>query len=437
MLSDQAEPASKILSVKTAPISGQTVLKPQLAPQYRKTQDLSMIARRMPRSKLGKAGIDVDHWPWQQAARTGERRDEDSVVGDLMHAFQDVPHSNPLLNKQALAALKKSHAEQMHRHSIGAKGNHVQQLQGEVSAGDSAAWGLHTPWNGHNDRCSEDTPNCNKLASQAASTPAKGVNVYDWPWEKGVGAKARKASFLLSQDASMLQQLSRSGVSGANVEEKLSQSLQAGSFELEKLATLQRLADAGNSTNSTVSQPRLSVFNKWYWTPDKTEYLEKQHGIAVDQWPWEACKGIDCKPGAIFAKGTRAWERKVAQKLRADSQDMSKLANADAQLGLFHTQSLNQTESNPVTCASDVPGCKKLGELGVQINHWPWQEARAKRQWEERLAGNLLAEATALNRQYEAMKMARARYAAMMQERKAYGTRRWAPSFPPFSVREQ
>eukprot|EP00960_Hanusia_phi_P071348 767530-Hanusia_phi.AAC.13 len=309
----------------------------------------SMIARRMPRSKLGKAGIDVDHWPWQQAARTGERRvrpsrfrrplveilfqDEDSVVGDLMHAFQDVPHSNPLLNKQALAALKKSHAEQMHRHSIGAKGNHVQQLQGEVSAGDSAgthvvvraiflhdlppkAWGLHTPWNGHNDRCSEDTPNCNKLASQAASTPAKGVNVYDWPWEKGVGAKARKASFLLSQDASMLQQLSRSGVSGANVEEKLSQSLQAGSFELEKLATLQRLADAGNSTNSTVSQPRLSVFNKWYWTPDKTEYLEKQHGIAVDQWPWEACKGIDCKPGAIFAKGTRAWERKVAQKLR-------------------------------------------------------------------------------------------------------------------------
>lgn len=78
---------------------------------------------------------------------------------------------------------------------------------------------------------------------------------------------------------------------------------------------------------------------------------------------------------------------------------MSKLADADAQLGIFHTQSLNQTESNPVvssltavsfvgraddvlrqTCASDVPGCKKLGELGVQVNHWPWQEARAKRQ---------------------------------------------------------
>ena len=117
---------------------------------------------------------------------------------------------------------------------------------------------------------------------------------------------------------------------------------QAGSFDLEKLATLQRLADAGNSTNSTESQPRLSIFNKWYWTPDNTEYLEKQHGvrfllsrrccirclpdeigIAVDQWPWEACKGIDCKPGAIFAKGTREWERGVAQKLRVFAMTLS------------------------------------------------------------------------------------------------------------------
>ncbi|EKX41888.1 hypothetical protein GUITHDRAFT_164256 [Guillardia theta CCMP2712] len=366
-------------------------------------------------------------------------KDEESVVGDLMHAFQDVPHSNPLLNKQALAALEKSRADKINRQSMGRR-NHVQQLEGQASAGQPAgAWGLDTPWNGHNDKCSEDTPNCNKLASQSANSPGKGVNVYDWPWKQGVGAKAKQAAVLLAQDASMLQQLSRSGVSGANIEEKLSQSLQAGSFDLEKLATLQRLADAGNSTNSTESQPRLSIFNKWYWTPDNTEYLEKQHGIAVDQWPWEACKGIDCKPGAIFAKGTREWERGVAQKLRADSQDMSKLADADAQLGIFHTQSLNQTESNPVTCASDVPGCKKLGELGVQVNHWPWQEARAKRQWEQRLAGNLVAEATALNRQYEAMKIARARYAAMMQERamarQGYpaGRVRWeAPSFPPF-----
>ena len=40
-------------------------------------------------------------------------------------------------------------------------------------------------------------------------------------------------------------------------------------------------------------------------------------------------------------------------------------------------------------CPPDVPNCHKLEELGVPVSHWPWAEARAKRQWETRLARQL------------------------------------------------
>jgi len=167
-----------------------------------------------------------------------------------------------------------------------------------------------------------------------------------------------------------------------------------------KLASFQKLEedDVSNATKT-----RWPMFNKWYWTPDSTEYLEKEQGIPVDQWPWEDCHGVDCK----HAVDERRWERAVGQKLHQDAADMSELANADAQMGMFpKLQALEEEDAETAAnatlpCPPDAPNCHKLEDLGVPVSHWPWAEARAKRQWETRLARQLTRDADELYSSYK------------------------------------
>jgi len=51
------------------------------------------------------------------------------------------------------------------------------------------------------------------------------------------------------------------------------------------------------------------------------------------------------------------------------------------------SNSTNGTQ--PLPCPPDAPNCHKLENLGVPVSHWPWAEAKAKRQWETRLARQL------------------------------------------------
>ena len=124
--------------------------------------------------------------------------------------------------------------------------------------------------------------------------------------------------------------------------------------------------------------------------------------MPVDQWPWEDCHGIDCK----HAARARRWglaEVEEGEKLQEDGADMAQLAAADAQRGLFPTlEALAGDEAGgsgnvtAVPCPPDAPNCHKLEGMGVKIGGWPWQEARAKREWEVRLAREVTDDADAL-----------------------------------------
>jgi len=55
-----------------------------------------------------------------------------------------------------------------------------------------------------------------------------------------------------------------------------------------------------------------------------------------------------------------------------------------------HAVCQQETAANAtLPCPPDAPNCHKLEDLGVPVSHWPWAEARAKRQWETRLARQL------------------------------------------------
>lgn len=260
--------------------------------------------------------------------------------------------------------------------------------------------GCRVPWSGHNDRCSETTPNCNALGKRGDGQP--GVHVYGWPWDEDTtqAMKQKQLAMELQGDATQLLRLTASRSGNADAEEKAAQALQARSFDMFKLASFQKLEEDDVSNATKV---RVEMFPKWYWTQDSTEYLENEHGIPVDQWPWEDCHGVDCK----HAVDERRWERAVGQKLHQDASDMSELADADAQMGLFpKLQALEEEDAETagnatLPCPPDAPNCHKLDDLGVQISHWPWAEARAKRQWETRLARQLTRDADQLYSDYK------------------------------------
>ena len=444
---------------------------------------------------LRRSGVEVDHWPWDSPADgSGEypreaksrttrlRQKQDSIVKDLMSAFADSPHRNPMLSKAKLQKLRakseSAHAKKragaekqaayarkaeerpqasarrgipqmelerlarrqqqerlamressmlahtprfgggqagIRQSAAGARPHRqqlaspLQQLDGEVeassdeagSAANASTWGVNVRWDGHNDRCSSDTPNCNTLGKRGAG--GGGVHVYGWPWDEKAQAemKQKQLAMALQGDAAQLLHLTSAHQVNADVEERLAQALEGQSFDMLKLAELQQL-DADDVSNGTQVKPRWGMFPKWYWTHDSTEYLEKEHGVPVDQWPWEDCHGIDCK----HAARARRWglaEVEEGEKLQEDGADMAQLAAADAQRGLFPTlEALAGDEAGgsgnvtAVPCSPDAPNCHKLEGMGVKIGGWPWQEARAKREWEVRLAREVTDDADAL-----------------------------------------
>jgi len=395
------------------------VVNPNKVPDDEKQQMVTNLTR---------SGVEVDHWPWDSPEDDADeplqhhiyqkkrcqwkagfyscwedelpfegkgsttqqlKAKQDSIMGDLMGAFADAPHSNPLLSKSQLQALKakkaKKHAaasvsagrgipqkdlerlavsehkrqEKMamrksamlarsaarrqpvkrrpvRKPQLRATSKHsspLQLLEGEkgeegAEEGEDAEWGVDVPWNGHNDRCSETTPNCNALGKRGDGQP--GVHVYGWPWDEDTtqAMKQKQLAVELQSDATQLLRLTASRSGNADAEEKAAQALQARSFDMFKLASFQKLEEDDVSNATKV---RMEMFPKWYWTADSTEYLENEHGIPVDQWPWEDCHGVDCK----HAVDERRWERAVGQKLHQDASDMSELADADAQMGLF------------------------------------------------------------------------------------------------------
>ena len=389
-------------------------------------------------TNLTRSGVEVDHWPWDspfddadepiqhhmyqkkrcqwkagfyscwedKGTTTQLRAKQDSIMHELMGAFADKPHANPMLSKSQLEALKAKNAKQQLLHTATASARKgipqnelerlamsqrkrampqqmsrqkwdekmamrkskmlaraaeaahrapvarkrvakpylrvrseetrkrkspLQALEGEEGEEDEAAegeWGVDVPWNGHNDRCSETTPNCNALGKRGDGQP--GVHVYGWPWDHDAteSMKQRDLAMQLQGEATQLLRLSSSRSSDADAEERAAQALQARSFDMFKLASFQKLEedDVSNATKM-----RWPMFPKWYWTPeDSTEHLEKS-GMPIDQWPWEDCHGVDCK----HAVEERRWERTVGQKLKQDAADMSDLAYADAQMGMF------------------------------------------------------------------------------------------------------
>ena len=369
-------------------------------------------------TNLTRSGVEVDHWPWDSPFDDGDEpiqhhkyqkkkcqwnagfyscwedkgkvtqlmSKQDSIMHELMGAFADTAHANPMLSKSQLQALKAKDAKEQTARASAHKGipqkdlerlaisqnkrdekmamrkskmlaaqaarkapvererrriakphlrgraeqilqSPLQTLKGEE--GDEGEWGVDVAWNGHNDRCSETTPNCNSLGKRGDGQP--GVHVYGWPWDHDAteSMKQRDLAMQLQGEATQLLRLSSSRTSDADAEETAAQDLQARSFDMFKLASFQKLEedDVSNSTKM-----RWPMFPKWYWTPaDSTEHLEKEVGMPIDQWPWEDCHGVDCKN----AVDERRWERTVGQKLKQDAVDMSDLAYADAQMGLF------------------------------------------------------------------------------------------------------
>jgi len=468
-------------------------------------------------SNLTRSGVELDHWPWDSPFDDADEplqhhiyqkkrcqwkagfyscwedklpfvakgnvtqlraAKSESVMGDLMGAFADAPHRNPMLSQSQLQALEATDAKNAARHVRASSRRGMQQrtmeslamtqhkntekmamrksamlaktaeaqasrkqriqrrqmakpqvraalkhqsplfqLKGEEgggnstgnSTGDSTEWGVDVAWDGHNDRCSETTPNCNALGKRGDGAP--GVHVYGWPWNHDTteSMKQKNLAVEMQGDATQLLHLTASHTGNADAEEAAAQALQQRSFDMLKLASFQKLEedDVSNATKT-----RWPMFAKWYWTPDSTEYVERQ-GIPVDQWPWEDCTGIDCK----HAVDERRWERAVGQKLHQDATDMSELADADAQMGLFpKLQALEEEEAaganatNATTttmpCPPDAPNCHKLEDLGVPVSHWPWAEAKAKRQWETRLARQLTRDADELYSDYQLKTMA-------------------------------
>jgi hypothetical protein len=463
------------------------------APDEEKVQQVTNLTR---------SGVEIDHWPWESSSaplqhhvyKKGKCKTVNgfyscweakssttqlsSLVDDMMGAFADSPHNNPLLSKLQLQTLKAKKAAQKAktakgpvarasahkgmpqsalehlalqerrekmamRKSARLSAEHVlrdaygdrakkpvlsklqskaleskqqaekaivatpplQVLDGdEEAAEDEAApaaeeanatstWGVDVPWDGHNDRCSESTPNCNHLGQRGDGKP--GVHVYGWPWdEKATASMRQKQEALeLQGDATQLLYLSSSSSSNADAEEHAAEALQEQSFEMMKLAALQSLegeeegegeeeeAQGKEEETDDVSGAEKMRWKmpEWYWTPDSTEYLEKEHHIPVDQWPWEDCNGVDCK----HAMRERIWETAEGQKLHQDAVDMGQLADADAQMELF-----------PKMGRSASP---KGAEAKAK---WSWDEAHAKRQWETRLAQEMTKDADVLESEY-------------------------------------
>jgi hypothetical protein len=349
-------------------------------------------------SLLARHGVEMDHWPWEdKKGSITQLAKQDSLVGDLMGAFADSPHKNPLLTKSQLQALEAKQAKEVsHRASVssrrGIPQKHIEHLALEKSAmrrsamlakvqtarhtdrgkmaksdvravlprkkspllqlegeeGD-APWGVDVPWNGHNDRCTDT--NCNALGKRGDGAP--GVHVYGWPWNEDTtqSMKQKQLALELQSDATQLLSLTSASTGDADAEEKMAQALEAHSFDLVKLASLQKL-DEDDVSNQT--KTRWPMFAKWYWTPDSTEYLEKEHGLPVDQWPWEDCHGVDCK----HAVAERQWERNIGQKLHQDANDMSQLADSDAEIGLFpKRQALEEEDAVATTFPFFFPRC--------------------------------------------------------------------------------
>ena len=411
-------------------------------------------------SNLTRSGVELDHWPWDIPVDDADEpiqhhlyqkkrcqwkagfyscwedklpfaakgkvtqlraAKSESVMGDLMGAFADLPHSNPLLSESQLQALKAKDAKSAAHHvrassrrgmpqkdierlaipqhmytekramrqsamqarAAEARAAHMQntrrgqvarpqlraahkrmsplvQLEGEEAKhakaterhgkstegdGSSTEWGVDVAWDGHNDRCSETTPNCNALGKRGKGAP--GVHVYGWPWNHDTteSMKQKNLAVELQGDATQILRLTASYNGNADAEEKVAQAMQQRAFDVLKLASFQKLEedDVANGTKT-----RWPMFNKWYWTPDSSEYVENQ-GIPVDQWPWEDCTGIDCK----HAVDERRWERAVGQKLRQDAADMSQLADADAQMGLFPKLQALEEEVFVCLCACE------------------------------------------------------------------------------------
>ena len=95
----------------------------------------------------------------------------------------------------------------------------LQTLKGDE--GEEGEWGVDVAWNGHNDRCSETTPNCNSLGTRGDGKP--GVHVYGWPWDHDAteSMKQRDLAMQLQGEATQLLRLSASRTSDARLRRRL------------------------------------------------------------------------------------------------------------------------------------------------------------------------------------------------------------------------
>ena len=304
------------------------------------------LARSVRMHNSHQLGVKMNQWPWDGQSKQAVLS-KSTIVRALKKAFSDTNGRNPLLKPHSYTRLKSnmpdvaairaakrakilrakhghrmsklhSHGHDEHAHSDDghAESEEVSEEApdnvAEVETDDDEPWGVGRPWNGKNDHCSEDTPNCNQLMRN-------GLNVYGWPQDAGLAmavSEQQKLSQILRQtEVQVEKQVRGSAVGGADLEENVAQGLQAASFDMEKLASFQKLhgnhghdehhqeehgADEAEteeaiddeSVQAQSSAPSSSassgtVFPKWYWTPDASQKVKTRsqplpkHAIAL------------------------------------------------------------------------------------------------------------------------------------------------------------
>lgn len=153
----------------------------------------SIYGNRAPQLK----GVKVDSWPWQSKAGGGGSSMEGML--QLGMGFEDKPHANPMLSPRQRERLqeekrrkdarlmagirderregeelerREAREDRMHREREEEAARRAHRHHNQLLRSINRPLDVHGPapkpradgWDGHNDKCSDDTPNCNWLA---------------------------------------------------------------------------------------------------------------------------------------------------------------------------------------------------------------------------------------------------------------------------------
>ena len=214
----------------------------------------SIYGTRAPELK----GVKVDSWPWQGKMGGGGSSIEGML--QLGMGFEDKPHANPMLSPRQREKLqeekrrrderlmagirdermerkeRKERGRRMHRQREEEAARRAHRHHSQLLRSMYRPLDVHGPapkpradgWDGHNDKCSDDTPNCNRLADigirvngmpqdletdTMASSPQAAGDASAAMKNRNVILATRGLAKMLGADARLATHLSRDGSS--------------------------------------------------------------------------------------------------------------------------------------------------------------------------------------------------------------------------------